>query len=148
MLNRARCEDGFMSDMRVAARRLRRFAEAGGFDELCERHGVAVLVAFGSAVRDDETQARDLDIAVAFLDRDRTDVLALIDDLAAACSPAEIDLMDLGRASPVARERALVGGVPLYERERGDYARAQIAAIVERMDTEWLRRLELDTLAR
>ncbi len=48
--------------------------------------------------------------------------------------------MVLNRAGPVARERALVGGRPLYQHQPDDFANAQIAAIMERLDTAWLRR--------
>lgn len=48
----------------------------------------------------------------------------------------------------MARERALVGGEPLVEQTAGSFARAQLAAIMERMDTAWLRRLDLELMAR
>ncbi|MDP9466742.1 MAG: hypothetical protein M3P31_05835 [Actinomycetota bacterium] len=54
----------------------------------------------------------------------------------------------LERAGPVARERALVQCVPLYESEPTAYAAAQVAAMGERMDTEWLRALDLETMRR
>jgi hypothetical protein len=50
--------------------------------------------------------------------------------------------MDLVRAAPVAREQALAYGEPLFERRRGDFARAQMAAINARMDTEWIRDMQ------
>ena len=55
-------------------------------------------------------------------------------------------MLVLDRAGPVARERALVGCLALYESESGAYARAQIAAVGERMDTDWLRALDLETM--
>lgn len=58
-----------------------------------------------------------------------------------------LDVLVLDRAGPVARERALVGCVPLYEDRPGAYATAQMAAMTERMDTDWLRALQLDWLA-
>ncbi|MDT7581769.1 MAG: hypothetical protein QOK35_3033, partial [Pseudonocardiales bacterium] len=48
---------------------------------------------------------------------------------------------------PVLRERALVGSVVLDESEPGAWATASTAAVLERMDTEWLRRMDLDLLA-
>ena len=45
------------------------------------------------------------------------------------------------------RERALVGPVVLDESEPGAWAAASTAAMLERMDTEWLRRLDLELLA-
>lgn len=133
-----------MSTASLALGRLREVAASGELDDLCERHGVRLLVAFGSATRGDPG-AHDLDIAVAFADGG--DPVLLLDALSAAYGPVEIDLMDLSRAGPVARTNALVGCVPLYERERGVFAQAQIHAMLERMETAWLRELELELLA-
>jgi predicted nucleotidyltransferase len=114
--------------------------------DVCGRFGVDLLVAFGSAVRP-ETDPHDLDLAVRFRAAD-PDVLGFLDALTMLSGSSEIDLMDLGRAGPVARERALVGGVPLYQGQPGAFARAQMAAVTQRMDTEWLRRMELELMAR
>lgn len=73
--------------------------------------------------------------------------IGLLDDLADLAATGALDLMDLDRAGPVARERALVGCVPLYEREAGGFARRQMAAMLERMDTDWLRRLDLEAMS-
>lgn len=128
--------------------RLREAAMAGELDDLCARHGVRLLVAFGSAAHPAGRPAGDLDLAVAF-DRDSPgDVVALIDDLSTVAQTGAVDVMDLDRAGPVARERALVGTVPLFEREPGEFARAQMAAMLERMDTAWLRRLDLEAMSR
>jgi len=115
-------------------------------ERVCARRGVRVMTAFGSAARANP-DARDLDLAVAF-ERDRPhDVLALLAELVDLGGTDAIDLMELDRAGPVARERALVATVPLFESERGAFARLQMAAMLERMDTDWLRRLDLDLLA-
>ncbi|MGH2760282.1 MAG: hypothetical protein ACRDKJ_12065 [Actinomycetota bacterium] len=74
-------------------------------------------------------------------------MLALLDDLVVVAGSDQIDLMDLGSAGPVARERAFVGCVALYERERGVFARMQMATILERLDTAWLRALDLELMA-
>ena len=98
--------------------RLRTSAESGELDALCRRHRVRVLTVFGSAARG-EPGARDLDIDVVLLDA----------------------------GGPVIRERALVGSVVLDESEPGAWASAATAAMLERIDTEWLRRLDLELLA-
>ncbi|MBC7373079.1 MAG: hypothetical protein H7323_03725 [Frankiales bacterium] len=46
----------------------------------------------------------------------------------------------------MARERGLVGCVALFESEPMAYARAQVASIGERMDSDWLLALELEAL--
>lgn len=134
-----------MNQVRDAAARLRDAAETGELDELCRCHGVDLLALFGSAVRADTAPA-DLDIAYRSY-RAEFSPLALLDDLSRLTGTSLIDLLDLRRAGPVARERALVGALPLYEATPGLYARAQMAAIGERMDTAWLRRLDIDLMA-
>ena len=125
---------------------LEQAAADGRLDELAERRRVAVLTVFGSAARRDPS-ARDLDVAVA-LRPGGTDVLALLDELSVLTGSDQVDLLDLDQAGPVAREHALVGCVALYESEHGLVARMRGQAIVQRMDTDWLRRLDLDLLAR
>lgn len=59
-----------------------------------------------------------------------------------------VDLAHLNRAGPVLRERALVGSVALFESAPGRFADAQTAAIGERIETDPMRRLDLDLLIR
>lgn len=112
---------------------------------MCERHGIAVLTVFGSAARG-EPDPHDLDVAVLHRPGHRVDYLPLIDDLQRAAG-TDIDLVVLDGADPVPRERALVGALPLYEYDDGGWAAAATAAALERMDTAWMRRLDLDLLA-
>jgi predicted nucleotidyltransferase len=133
-----------VSDPRAALRRLQGAARSE-LAAVCERHRVELLVAFGSATRGDGTP-RDLDLAVRFADSD-PDVLGFLDSLGQMADTSVIDLMNLATAGPVARERSLVGSIPLFERAPGILARAQIAAMMERMDTDWLRRLDLELMA-
>jgi len=132
--------------VRGAVRRLTEAAETSELEQFCRRHGVELLVLFGSAVRGGSDPA-DLDVAYRFSPSSSSDVLGLLDDLSTLAGSSALDLLDLRRAGPVARERALVGSLPLYEAERGLFARAQMAAIGERMDTAWLRELDLDLMA-
>ncbi|MGH3344121.1 MAG: nucleotidyltransferase family protein [Carbonactinosporaceae bacterium] len=135
------------TDPRAGLRRLLASAGSGELGALCRRHGVRLLVAFGSAT-DATKRPRDLDIAVAFAHRTQGDLVELLEDLVRVSGTEDVDLMDLGRADPVARERALVGTIPLHEGEPSAFANAQMAAILERMETEPLRRLDLELMAR
>ena len=114
-------------------------------DDLCRRSEVALLVLFGSAV-DPDSDPDDVDLAV--LPLDGFDLLALHDELYRYTGFEGFDVLDLGRAGPVARERALVGVRLLHERSAGLFATTQIAAIMERMDTDELRRVELELMAK
>lgn len=135
------------ADPLTALGRLLDAASDGRVDALARRHGIRVLTAFGSAARG-RPDARDLDLAVRFEPHARPDLLALHDDLAALTGSDDVDLLVLDRADPVAKEAGLVGVVPLYQSERGAYADLQMAAMCERMDTEHLRRAQLDLLSR
>lgn len=136
------------SDPRIALTRLRRAAASGELDDICERHSVRVLNAFGSAVRDGSAAPRDLDLAVSFLPGKPVPLLDLINDLMDLAGTDNLDVMSLDRADPVARERGLVRVVPLYQARPGDYATMQMAAILDRMDTAWLRRLDLELMSK
>ena len=100
---------------------------------------------FGSAAREDPA-ARDLDIGVLLERGAEIDYLGLIDDLQ-RITEANIDVVHLNPAGPVLRERPLVGSVVLDESEPGAWATASTAAMQDRMDTDWLRRMDLDLLA-
>jgi predicted nucleotidyltransferase len=126
--------------------RLRELADSGELDELCRAVGIDVLVAFGSVV-DPTTapHARDLDLAVVL--GDGADVLRVVNVLVSRLHCDDIDVLDLARAGPVAQEQALVATMPLYERVPGSVAAIRDRAIMRRMDTAWLRRLDLELMA-
>lgn len=126
--------------------RLRSAAGSGELDALCARHRIRVLTVFGSTARG-EPWARGLDIGVLVEHDAAVDLFALIGDLE-DLTRAEVDVVHLNRGGPVIRERALVGSIALFESEPGALANAQLAAVLERMDTDWLRRLDLALLAR
>lgn len=121
--------------------------------EVARRHGVLLLVAFGSAaVRHlggsdpGRRDPRDLDLAVRFGGEPR--LLEFLDELVQVAGFQGIDLLDLRRADPVAKEQALADPVVLYEATPGTAAVEQMAAITEWMDSAWLRRLSLNRLAK
>jgi predicted nucleotidyltransferase len=132
---------------REALDRLRAATTTGELDDLCARHRVRIMSVFGSAAAGADNP-RDLDVAVGFEPGAKADVLGLLEDLVALTGTEAVDLLVLDRAGPVAKERALVGAVPLYESEQSAYAYAQMAAMCERMETDWLRRLDLEAMAR
>lgn len=127
--------------------RLRAAATSGALAALCEQHGVRVLSVFGSAARG-EVAARDLDIGVFTESGGPLDLVELVTDLVTLTGVDAVDLAHLNRAGPVLRERALVGSVALFESAPGQFAAAQTAAIGERIETDGLRRLDLELLTR
>ncbi len=131
-----------MDEQRRAYERLKETARDGRLQVMCDEFGVDLLVGFGSAIRDTGRAANDVDLAFRFGRLRNSDLLGFIDAVTRVAGVDTIDFMDLERAAPVAREQALAHGEPLFERRRGDFARAQMAAINARMDTEWIREMQ------
>ncbi len=129
-----------------ALERLREAAASGELDAFCARHAVRVLTVFGSAGRG-EAVARDLDVGVLVEPGVPFDPVAAVADLIDLTGLGAVDLAHLNRGGPVLRERALVGSVALYESAPGALADAQVAAIAERIETDPMRRLNLELLA-
>jgi len=118
-------------------------AADGRLDAFCARHGIELMVAFGSAADPARVDhARDLDVAIRFAADAERDLLDALNGLLAWLRLDELDVMDIDRADVIARQRALVAQAhPLYEARRGLWAEAQMAAHVRYLDTAWLRRL-------
>lgn len=132
----------------TAFQRLRDLAASGDLERFCQERNVRLLVTFGSVLDPERAhQARDLDLAVSWVPDSPRDLFGLIVDLMELLGLSAVDVMDLDRAGAVAREQALAYGIPLVETEPGLFARMQMAAVAERMDTAWLRRLRLEALA-
>ncbi|MGH3672067.1 MAG: nucleotidyltransferase domain-containing protein [Pseudonocardiaceae bacterium] len=126
--------------------RLRAAVESGELDRLCRQWKVNLFTVFGSAGRG-EPAPGDLDIAV-LTDRGADfDLYGFVTEVIGIVGLEKVDVAHLNAAGPLLRERALVGAIILYEREPGTWARASTAAAMERMDTDWLRRLGLELLA-
>ena len=126
--------------------RLRAAERDGELARMCRRTGIELLTVFGSLARGDDAP-RDVDIAVLPSRGFALDLLNVIAELVELAGLEQIDVVDLSAAGPVLRERALVGAIVLHEERPGIWARASTAAVMERMDTDWLRRLDLDLLA-
>ncbi len=132
------------AEPRDALDRLLAAADDGRLATLAARHGLTLLVAFGSTVADVD-DPHDLDLAfeaAAGLDR-----LALHDDLAELAGLNDLDLMNLARAGLIASAEALGTARLLYEREDGTFADRQMVVLTRTMDSRWLRELDLDVLA-
>lgn len=132
---------------RAAAQRLFDGAEDGAVAKLCRQEHVELLVMFGSAVTESDCPG-DVDLAVRYARGFSGDPLSLLDGLYRFTGYEVFDLLDLARAGPLPRDRALSGGRLLHQARAGMFANAQIAAMMERMETAGFRRAELDLLGR
>lgn len=123
-------------------------AEDGRLEEICDRFGLDLVSVFGSVLDDREAAPSDLDVAVRFGPAAEPDQLGVISALGELVRCDELDVMVLNRAGVVARSRALgAGSRGLFERTRGAYALAQMAAVTEEMETAPMRRRDLELLA-
>lgn len=121
----------------------------GRLGALCDQHGLDLVVVFGSAANPAVHEPNDLDIAVRFSQGVGADLVATTNDLIELVDNEAMDVLDLGRADVVARSRALSPPfVALYEREKGQFALTQMAALTEAMETSHMRRRDLELLAR
>lgn len=136
------------ADPRTALERLEAAAADDRLDEVCRRHDLDLLVAFGSAVDPDAPTPHDLDLAYRARRGAQTDLPQLLADLVDLAGSENLDLLDLARASTVARDQALRVGEPLFEGHRGAFAGEQAAAMTLRMDSAWLRQLSLARMTR
>ena len=137
------------TDPRTGFARLVELANAGGLDTACEKFGVRVMCAFGSATRESTLRPPDdLDIGVSFIDRSagRRQQIALWTALVELSGCEAIDLVVLDVDDPVLRAEALTG-FGLYEDVSGAFAVMQMAAMGERRDTAHLRRMNLELMA-
>src|SRR5690625_1335530 len=125
--------------------RLRTAVADGRLEEVCRAHGVELLVLFGSAVTEDDPG--DIDLALAWSRDQRSDLVAFVVSLMEIVGDS-IDVMDLDRAGPVARQRALTRGEVLVELNPHAFAERQMHAIREFIETEPFRRLDLELMAR
>ncbi|WP_028938045.1 nucleotidyltransferase family protein [Pseudonocardia spinosispora] len=136
-----------MGDPHEGFARLRAAAESGELDGLCRERHIRVLTVFGSAARGEESP-RDLDIGVLSEFDEGFDILAVVDDFIHLTGMDNIDVVHLNRGGPVIRERALgADSFGLYESEPAALANAQMAAIAERVETDPMRKLNLELLA-
>jgi predicted nucleotidyltransferase len=131
-------------DPREALRRLEVAASSGALSAGLAPFSVRVLAVFGS-VLDEAAVPSDLDLA--FGAGEPIDLLDLRSALYELTGLERVDLVDLDQANLVLRAEAL-SGRPLFEDPAGTFASEQMTAIVQRLDTRWLRELDLEAMTR
>lgn len=119
---------------------MRRAQRDGRLVALCHEQGLELLVLFGSAVSDEEPG--DVDLAVAWCAAHQRDLLGVVVALMELVGDS-VDVMDLDRAGPVARQRALTRGEVLVELTPHAFAERQIHAMREFLDTQRFRDQQL-----
>jgi len=136
---------GIVITVQDSLARLRRVADNGSLASACLEIGVALLVVHGSVLTRPD-RARDVDLAYAVLGEPASDELTLVNRFHELVPGDHLDLMDLGRADPVARLAALQRGELLHEAEPHLYAEQHLAAVGAYRDTQWMRDRALERL--
>ncbi len=119
---------------------------SGDLARIADAYAIDLIMLFGSAMSG--TRPRDLDLAVGFRYGEPRDFLATVNALEELIPGDHLDIMDLDRAGPVARERALRSGRVLYQRNPAAFFEREIGAVKEYMETRHLREAQLAELAR
>lgn len=115
--------------------------------EICEAHGIDLVVLFGSHVRGADRGDSDLDVAV-HLDRAdaECDRLALIGDLERLFART-VDLVVLNAVkSDTLRHEIFRHGRPLYDRTGERFVELKVDAFLRFADSEYLRRVMTEGL--
>ena len=100
---------------------------AAHLDAVARRHGIRLLVAFGSRVSGRPHAASDLDLAVLLDTPGQDDPLGLLSDLQAVFPDCDVDVLWLHRADPLIGWHALRAPRLLYG-DPADLARRQAYA--------------------
>ena len=134
---------------RDALQALQAMAADGRLDTFCDAQGIDLVVAFGSAVDPGwPAPPRDLDLAVLAVEPSSDWGWAgLVSAFMELLHYDDVDVLNLRTAGVLARAEALGNGLPLYERRPGLFAQEQMRAVGQRMESGWLTRLQLETLA-
>lgn len=111
-------------------------------DALCKRHGVELLVLFGSQAGGSTHPASDVDLAVLTHPDVAVSKLDLMFQLGGLFGDREIDLVLLTRdTDPLLLHEIFTNGRPLHEAQPGIFEREQLRAWKLYLDTEKLRQM-------
>jgi predicted nucleotidyltransferase len=113
---------------------------------LFEDESVRLVVLFGSLACGEGEGAGDIDIAVGT--DDGLDVIGFTNRITRLLHEDAVDVVDLRGAPPLLKARIAGQGLPLYEREPGEFAKFRSLAWRRYVDTEKLRRLQQKNLRR
>jgi len=118
-------------------------------DALCKRHGIVLLVLFGSQAHGNRHPASDVDLAVRTRPGAAVSKLDLIFQLGGLFGDREIDLVLLTRdTDPLLLHEIFTKGRPLHEAQPGIFESEQLRAWKLYLDTENLREMRAAYLRR
>jgi predicted nucleotidyltransferase len=106
---------------------------------VAEKYGLSLAVLFGSQATGAVHPKSDVDIAVIGVKI--SDKLALGRDLETVFGRHDVELVDLGTATPTMMYAVVRDGKALYEKSSGTFLKWKLYAMWVWRDTAWLRRL-------
>ena len=106
--------------------------------------GCRLIVLFGSAAREEQRVAEDVDLAV--LGMRPLDPVAVTNRLIRELGAQRVDVADLNRADPLLLAAVARDGVPLFEATPGEFARFTSLAVRRYADTRKFREAEREEL--
>lgn len=107
--------------------------------ELAERYGLSLVVLFGSQATGATHPKSDVDIAV--LSTQTFDRNKLLDGFWDIFKRDDVEMVNMGTASPTMMYVLIRDGKLLYENASGAFMKWKFYAIWVWLDTAWLRRL-------
>ena len=107
--------------------------------ELAEKHDLLLVVLFGSQATGRTHVKSDIDIAV--LATGRFDTSKLMSEFDGIFKRDDIEIVDMGEASPTMGYVLTRDGMLLYEESTGAFMKWKFRAIRTWIDTSWLRAL-------
>lgn len=103
------------------------------------KHNLEFVVLFGSQATGKTHSGSDIDIAV--ISRDKVNTPRLMSELSEIFRFENVQVVDLGSASPTLMYAVVKDGKPLYEKTSESFFTWKIYAIKIWMETSWLRKL-------
>ena len=107
--------------------------------QLAEKHGLSLVVLFGSQATGATHPKSDVDIAV--LSSDNFDRSKILDDLGEIFKRDDIEIINIAESSPTMMYVLTRDGKLLYENKIGAFLKWKFYAIRVWIDTAWLRHL-------
>jgi predicted nucleotidyltransferase len=107
--------------------------------ELAEKHGLSLVVLFGSQATGATHPKSDIDIAV--LSSKSFDRNKLLNDIGDIFKRDDVEIVNMAEASPTMMYVLIRDGKLLYEDGLGAFLKWKFYAIRVWLDTAWLRRL-------
>jgi predicted nucleotidyltransferase len=111
---------------------------------LANKHKLEFVALFGSEARGNTHKESDIDIAV--LSKEKIEILDITSDFCDLFKRDDVEVVDVGNASPTICVVVVRDGVLLYEKDDGYFAKWKMFAIKVWMESAWLRDLQKKTL--